>query len=135
MGSPVNIPRVTYQYSTVLPFERDLPHILIGGLFRTHWYYAVYFSIAYYAFVRRTGAVAAGVAAGGATLIYALERSVHASSDAVHPFHLPWSHSGPFSSFDIASYVDDGKAYNPYFPGGIISMPQQLFDEGIEYKI
>lgn len=30
--------------------------------------------------------------------------------------------------------VDDGKAYNPYFPGGIISMPQQLFDEGIEYK-
>uniref|UniRef100_A0A0N4Z775 Protein kinase domain-containing protein n=1 Tax=Parastrongyloides trichosuri TaxID=131310 RepID=A0A0N4Z775_PARTI len=30
--------------------------------------------------------------------------------------------------------VDDGKAYNPYFPGGVISMPQQLFDEGIEYK-
>jgi len=30
--------------------------------------------------------------------------------------------------------IDDGKAYNPYFPGGIISMPQQLFDEGIEYK-
>ncbi|RCN28796.1 cytochrome c1 domain protein [Ancylostoma caninum] len=31
--------------------------------------------------------------------------------------------------------VDDGKAYNPYFPGGVISMPQQLFDEGIEYKV
>lgn len=30
--------------------------------------------------------------------------------------------------------VDEGKAYNPYFPGGVISMPQQLFDEGIEYK-
>jgi ubiquinol-cytochrome c reductase cytochrome c1 subunit len=30
--------------------------------------------------------------------------------------------------------VDEGKAYNPYFPGGIIGMPQQLFDEGIEYK-
>jgi len=30
--------------------------------------------------------------------------------------------------------VEDGKAYNPYFPGGVIAMPQQLFDEGIEYK-
>jgi len=30
--------------------------------------------------------------------------------------------------------VDEGKSYNPYFPGGVISMPQQLFDEGIEYK-
>lgn len=30
--------------------------------------------------------------------------------------------------------IDEGKAYNPYFPGGVISMPQQLFDEGIEYK-
>jgi len=30
--------------------------------------------------------------------------------------------------------VDDGKAYNPYFPGGVIAMPQQLFDEQIEYK-
>uniref|UniRef100_A0A0K0ELK1 Cytochrome c domain-containing protein n=1 Tax=Strongyloides stercoralis TaxID=6248 RepID=A0A0K0ELK1_STRER len=30
--------------------------------------------------------------------------------------------------------IDDGKAYNPYFLGGVISMPQQLFDEGIEYK-
>jgi ubiquinol-cytochrome c reductase cytochrome c1 subunit len=30
--------------------------------------------------------------------------------------------------------VDDGKAYNPYFPGGVLAMPQQLFDEGIEYK-
>jgi len=30
--------------------------------------------------------------------------------------------------------VDDGKAYNPYFPGGVIAMPQQLFDEGIEFK-
>lgn len=30
--------------------------------------------------------------------------------------------------------VDDGQAYNPYFPGGVIAMPQQLFDDGIEYK-
>uniref|UniRef100_A0A0K0G1A1 Cytochrome c1, heme protein, mitochondrial (inferred by orthology to a human protein) n=1 Tax=Strongyloides venezuelensis TaxID=75913 RepID=A0A0K0G1A1_STRVS len=30
--------------------------------------------------------------------------------------------------------IDEGKAYNPYFPGGVISMPQQLYDEGIEYK-
>ena len=30
--------------------------------------------------------------------------------------------------------IDEGKAYNPYFAGGVISMPQQLFDEGIEYK-
>uniref|UniRef100_A0AC35U9M8 Cytochrome c domain-containing protein n=1 Tax=Rhabditophanes sp. KR3021 TaxID=114890 RepID=A0AC35U9M8_9BILA len=29
---------------------------------------------------------------------------------------------------------EDGKSYNPYFPSGVISMPQQLFDEGIEYK-
>jgi ubiquinol-cytochrome c reductase cytochrome c1 subunit len=31
--------------------------------------------------------------------------------------------------------VEEGKAYNPYFPnGGVLAMPQQLFDEGIEYK-
>lgn len=30
--------------------------------------------------------------------------------------------------------MDEGKAYNPYFLGGVISMPQQLYDEGIEYK-
>lgn len=30
--------------------------------------------------------------------------------------------------------VDEGKAYNPYFSGGVISMPQQLYDEGIEYS-
>ncbi|CAD6184595.1 unnamed protein product [Caenorhabditis auriculariae] len=200
--------------------------------------------------VSRTAAVIAGAAGfTGLGLVYALENSVSASSDAVHPYHLPWSHAGPFSSFDIASVrrgyevykqvcaachsmkfihyrhfvdtimteeeakaeaadalindvddrgapiqrpgiltdklpapypnkkaaaaanngaappdlslmslarhggddyvfslltgymeapagikVDDGKAYNPYFPGGVISMPQQLFDEGIEYK-
>ncbi|KAF8365572.1 cyc-1 [Pristionchus pacificus] len=191
--------------------------------------------------------IAAAAGAGG--LVYALEKSVYASDHVVHPYHLPWSHSGKFSSFDIASVrrgyevykqvcaachsmkfihyrhfvdtimteeeakaeaaeatinalddrgqtiqrpgiltdalpnpyankkaaaaanngaappdlslmslarhggddyifalltgyfdapagvkVDEGKAYNPYFPGGVISMPQQLFDEGIEYK-
>jgi ubiquinol-cytochrome c reductase cytochrome c1 subunit len=30
--------------------------------------------------------------------------------------------------------VDEGKSYNAYFPGGVISMPQQLYDEGIDYK-
>lgn len=30
--------------------------------------------------------------------------------------------------------VPEGKAYNPYFMDGIIAMPQQLFDEGIEYE-
>jgi ubiquinol-cytochrome c reductase cytochrome c1 subunit len=30
--------------------------------------------------------------------------------------------------------VDEGKAYNPYFLGGVIAMPKQLFDEGIEYE-
>lgn len=24
-------------------------------------------------------------------------------------------------------------AYNPYFPGGTIAMPQQLFPDGVEY--
>lgn len=196
-------------------------------------------------------AIGAGIAAaaGAGGLVYALEKSVYASDHVVHPYHLPWSHSGNFSSFDIASVrrgyevykqvcaachsmkfihyrhfvdtimteeeakseaaeatinalddtgkpiqrpgiltdslpnpyankkaaaaanngaappdlslmalarhggddyifalltgyfeapagvkVDEGKAYNPYFPGGVISMPQQLFDEGIEYK-
>lgn len=35
----------------------------------------------------------------------------------------------------LSFQVDEGKSYNPYFPGGVISMPQQLFDEGIEYKV
>jgi len=31
--------------------------------------------------------------------------------------------------------VDDAKAYNPYFPNGsVLSMRQQLYDGGIEYK-
>ncbi|CAJ0593926.1 unnamed protein product [Cylicocyclus nassatus] len=199
--------------------------------------------------VSKFGAVAAGVAVAGGGLIYALENSVHASNDCVHPYPLKWPHTGNFKSFDIASVrrgyevykqvcaachsmrfihyrhfvdtfmteeeakaeaaealindvddkgvaiqrpgiltdklpapypnkkaaaaanngaappdlslmalarhggddyifalltgyfeppagmkVDDGKAYNPYFPGGVISMPQQLYDEGIEYK-
>ncbi|KHJ87715.1 hypothetical protein OESDEN_12503 [Oesophagostomum dentatum] len=53
--------------------------------------------------VSRIGAVAAGVVAAGGGLIYALEHSVYASSDAVHPYQLPWSHRGNFNSFDIAS--------------------------------
>lgn len=187
-------------------------------------------------------------AVGTGALVYALENSIEGSDAVVHPYKLPWSHSGVFSSFDYASVrrgyevykqvcaachsmkfihyrhfvdvfmteaeakaeaaeaiindiddkgqpiqrpgtvndtlpdpypnkkaaaaanngaappdlslmslarhggddyiyalltsyieppagvkVDDGKAYNPYFPGGVISMPQQLFDEGIEY--
>lgn len=196
-------------------------------------------------------AVGAGIAAalGAGGLVYALENAVHASDGEVHPYALPWTHGGKFSSLDIASVrrgyevykqvcaachsmkfihyrhfvdtimteeeakaeaadalindvddkgqpiqrpgiltdklpdpypnkkaaaaanngaappdlslmslarhggddyifslltgyfeppagikIDDGKAYNPYFPGGVISMPQQLYDEGIEYK-
>jgi len=29
--------------------------------------------------------------------------------------------------------VGEGQAYNPYFPGGAIGMPQQLYNDGIEY--
>lgn len=29
--------------------------------------------------------------------------------------------------------VSDEMAYNPYFPGGAISMPQQLFPDSVEY--
>lgn len=28
----------------------------------------------------------------------------------------------------------EGLTYNPYFPGGAIGMPQQLFNEGVEYE-
>ncbi|KAK6018551.1 hypothetical protein OSTOST_15858, partial [Ostertagia ostertagi] len=51
----------------------------------------------------RVGVVAAGLAVAGGGLIYALENSVHASEEAVHPFKLPWSHRGALESFDIAS--------------------------------
>ncbi|KAL3086974.1 hypothetical protein niasHT_025498 [Heterodera trifolii] len=31
--------------------------------------------------------------------------------------------------------VEEGKAFNPYFPNGcVLAMPQQLFDEGIDYE-
>lgn len=30
--------------------------------------------------------------------------------------------------------VAEGQAYNPYFPGGAIGMPQQLYNDGIEYE-
>ena len=29
--------------------------------------------------------------------------------------------------------MGEGMAYNPYFPGGAIAMPQQLFPDGVEY--
>lgn len=29
--------------------------------------------------------------------------------------------------------VGEGMAYNPYFPGGAIAMPQQLFQDSVEY--
>ncbi|VDK43667.1 unnamed protein product [Anisakis simplex] len=201
----------------------------------------------------RSFALGAGLCsvAGAGTLLYALENAirVEAGEHVVHAYKLPWSHSGPFSSLDMASVrrgyevykqvcaachsmkfihyrhfvdvfmteeeakaeaaeatirdiddkgapmerpgiltdplpapypnkkaaaaanngaappdlslmalarhggddyiftlltgyfdppagvkVDEGKAYNPYFAGGVISMPQQLYDEGIDYK-
>uniref|UniRef100_A0A158PC09 Cytochrome c domain-containing protein n=1 Tax=Angiostrongylus cantonensis TaxID=6313 RepID=A0A158PC09_ANGCA len=214
--------------------------------FITLWYVQ---SFSYILSFKRFSALTTGLTVAGGALIYALENSVHASNDVVHPHHLPWPHRGTFSSFDIASVrrgyevykqvcaachsmkyiyyrhfvntimteeeakaeaadalisdvddkgapikrpgiltdklpdpypnkkaaaaansgaappdlslmalarhggddyifslltgyfdapagikIDEGKAYNPYFPGGVISMPQQLFDEGIEYK-
>lgn len=30
--------------------------------------------------------------------------------------------------------VREGMAYNPYFPGGVIGMPQQLFLDSVEYE-
>ena len=30
--------------------------------------------------------------------------------------------------------VTEGMAYNPYFPGGVIGMPQQLFLDSVEYS-
>ena len=29
--------------------------------------------------------------------------------------------------------VGEGMAYNPYFTGGALAMPQQLFPDGVEY--
>jgi len=29
--------------------------------------------------------------------------------------------------------MSDEMAYNPYFPGGVIGMPQQLYPDGVEY--
>ena len=44
----------------------------------------------------------------------------------IHPFFHSYSYG-----FDTPEgiQVDEGKAYNPYFPnGGVLAMPQQLFD-------
>lgn len=40
---------------------------------------------------------------GAAALAYSLDQSVKASGLELHPPHFPWSHNGPFSSFDHAS--------------------------------
>ena len=29
--------------------------------------------------------------------------------------------------------MTEGMAYNPYFPGGVIAMPQQLYPDSVEY--
>lgn len=38
--------------------------------------------------------------------------------------------------FDAPAGVEvrEGMAYNPYFPGGVIGMPQQLFLDSVEYE-
>ena len=55
-------------------------------------------------FQRAAAWVGGAIAAGSAgALVYALENSVHASADQVHPYHLPWNHNGMFESLDIAS--------------------------------
>ena len=30
--------------------------------------------------------------------------------------------------------IREGTAYNPYFPGGVLGMPQQLFLDSVEYE-
>jgi len=52
----------------------------------------------------------------------------HGGEDYI--FSLLTSYMDPPAGID----VEEGKAYNPYFLGGVIAMPQQLFDEGIEYE-
>lgn len=43
------------------------------------------------------------IGAGTAGLIYALERSIKASGNDLHPPKNPWNHNGPFSSLDHTS--------------------------------
>lgn len=50
-------------------------------------------------------ATVAGLTVGGAgALLYALESSISASGDNLHPPKQNWSHNGLFSSLDHARY-------------------------------
>lgn len=55
-----------------------------------------------------------------------------------NPQNFPLLHFVLFSyGFDAPAGIDveEGKAFNPYFPNGcVLAMPQQLFDEGIDYE-
>ena len=41
--------------------------------------------------------------------------------------------TGYFDPPEGVPELGEGMAYNPYFPGGAIAMPQQLFPDGVEY--
>ena len=41
--------------------------------------------------------------------------------------------TGYFDPPEGTPELGEGMAYNPYFPGGAIAMPQQLFPDGVEY--
>ena len=56
--------------------------------------------------------------------------------------HLFLSHVQDYIFSLLTGYFDppegtpelgEGMAYNPYFPGGAIAMPQQLYPDGVEY--
>jgi len=51
-------------------------------------------------FLLTTGGILTTSALG---IVYALEQSVKASTDAAHVAKFPWSHNGPISALDIAS--------------------------------
>merc|ERR1712066_317255 len=44
-------------------------------------------------------------------------------------YHLLTGYCDPPAGVTVA----EGQAYNPYFQGGAISMPQQLYNDGVEY--
>ena len=42
--------------------------------------------------------------------------------------------TGYFDPPEGVEEVQEGMAYNPYFAGGVIGMPQQLFLDSVEYE-
>ena len=77
---------------------------------------------------------------------YPNEKAARAANDGAYPPDLSLQVKAQHSGVDyifrlLTGYVDapagveipEGKHYNPYFPGGAISMAQALWDGGVEY--